>query len=201
MADDDDLIDPESDPDFRGGEGSSGPMTTGPEYFATGAVGGGIPLSQPLKSIPLEEDDPESRVPPALLWAMKYRRHVHLLGRADEQIRACLGSGDGAIGVIDDGRKHCTISRVVGSSPDGCLYCLVGQITVETYDRLAAGETPLDRAFSEARDIALCAVFEAEQAVSNVSLVERYADVEDVPPDYLPPSPSIAFTEDLEPED
>jgi len=147
----------------------------------------------------LEEDETDSTVPPALLFAMKDRRHFHLLPehRGAKRIRACLGSGDDTVYAIDDGHTHCMIGRRVGSSPDRCIYCLVARIPLEEYLRFANRELVLDEIFSAAHDVSLCGVFEDEQEVSNVLPVQHFAHVEDVPREYLPPNPFINFSEDL----
>jgi hypothetical protein len=67
---------------------------------------------------------------------MKYRRHGHLMSRADATIRERRGTGDHTTYVVDDGRKHCVICRMVGTSPDGCTYLLVAQIAIDSYEKL-----------------------------------------------------------------
>jgi hypothetical protein len=172
------------------------PMSGG---FSLGALGTPAPVFVPSSSTPLEEDDSESPIPPAALWAMKYRRHLHLtLTRRDEdRLRACLGEGDGAVYVIDDGGKHNMVSRLVGIDEDGSTYCLVGRITGEAYDRCAIGESPLEGIFSQSRELSLCSVFAALEAVSNVLVVAEYATVDDVPSEYLPPHPFLEFRDDV----
>ena len=96
---------------------------------------------------------------------------------------------------MDDGRKHCLISRLVGTDPEGCVYPLVGQITIAAYERLVDDHSLTDRIFEEAENICLCAVFEAREAVSNVSVVRSFASVHEVPQEYLPPSPALHFTD------
>jgi hypothetical protein len=167
--------------------------------FSPGAMGIGTPLYDPTESTPLEENESEGTVPPALLWAMKDRRHFHLLPehRGAKSIRACLGSGNDAVYAIDDGHTHCMIGRRVGSSPDGCIYCLVARIPLEEYLRFGSGELVLDEIFSAAHDLSLCGVFEDEQEVSNVLPVQHFAHIGNVPREYLPPSPFIKFSEGL----
>ena len=169
-----------------------------PGGFSLGALGTPAPVFVPSTSTPLEEADPESPIPPPALWAMKYRRHLHLaLTRRDEdRLRARLGEGDGAVYVIDDGGKHNMVSRLVGADEEGSTYCLVGRITGEIYDRCATGDSPTEAIFSQARDLALCSVFAAPDAVSNVLVVEKYPTVDDVPPEYLPPQPFVEFRDD-----
>jgi hypothetical protein len=128
---------------------------------------------------------------------MKDRRHHVMAEHAGaEALRACLGTDDSRIYAIDDGDAHCMIGRQVGSSPDGCTYCLVARIRLEDYALLNNGAVPLDDAFSDARDIELCGVYEAEGATSNVIPVQHFRHGRDVPIEYLPPSPMIAFSED-----
>jgi hypothetical protein len=193
----DEPTDPQNDPDFISEEGVGGAFVRGPGRTLTGMVGSPHPVFAPKESTPLQEDG-ESIIPTFALWAMKYRRHGHLLSRVDVEIREGFGTGDHAVYVIDDGRKHCMVGRKVGTSPDGCTYCLVAQITVDAYDRLVADDVAVEDIFVAAREFALCAVFEAEQAVSNVTLVQTFTGYDEVPPEYLPPSPSIEFTEVLD---
>jgi len=168
-----------------------------------GALGTPPVVFVPSTSTPLEEDDPESPIPPTALWAMKYRRHLHLrLGRREqERLRTCLGDGDGAVYLIDDGGNHAMVSRLVGIDDEGSVYCLVGRITEAVYDRYAAGEAAVEGIFAESRELALCSVFAAPDAVSNVVVADKYSSVDEVPPEYLPPSPFLAFTEDPPPGD
>ena len=154
---------------------------------------------QPEVSTPLEEDEPEGVIPRAPLWAMKDRRHFFEIGgHGDaERIRRAFGAGDGTVYFIDDGRSHCMIGRRVGSSPDGCVYCLVGRVSLDRYEQIDNGQAAVDDVFADARDIALCGVFEDETMASEVILVQHYPHFDDVPPDYLPPSPFIDFEDDL----
>jgi len=190
-----DLTDPADDPDFISSDGPMEPTIGGPGFHPSSMFGAPAPVFAPKKSTRLEEDDPEGLIPPAPLWAMKYHCHFHLFDRTENKIRQRLGTGDHALYVIDEGRTHCVVSRIVGASPDDCTYCLVARITMESYDRLTNQEAPIDRAFADARDIAMCAVFETgvEDAASNVSVAESYATIDDVPPDYLSPHPFIDF--------
>ncbi len=170
-----------------------------PLGFSPGAMATGDPIHEPTESTPLAEDEPEGAVPPGLLWVMKDRRHFHLLPehRGAKRIRASLGVGDSAVYAIDDGHSHCMIGRRVGSSPDGCLYCLVARIPLEEYHHFASGERPLNTVFSDAHDVTLCGVFEDEDTASNIFPVQHFSHVNDVPSEYLPPSPFIKFPEDL----
>ena len=145
----------------------------------------------------------EDGIPAAPLWAMKTRMHsLRRLEPGDEdRIRDQLGSGDEAVYFIDDGPDHCMVGRRVGHASDGCVYCLVARISLERYADLVAGDVDLTEAFADARDISLCAVFEAEQTAPNVILVQHYRRPRDVPGDYLPPSPYIEFIDTPDEED
>jgi hypothetical protein len=189
---DDETAEPLADPDFISEEGTG---LAGLPPVARRTWGSPTPVFVPKESTPLAEHEDGDAIPPYALWAMKYRRHGHLLHRADEAIRERHGTGDHAVYVIDDGRSHCTVSRTVGSSPDGCRYCLVARITSESYERLVDDEGLTDEIFVDADEICLCAIYQAEEAVSNVSLVEAYTSIDDVPAEYLPPAPLVAFTE------
>jgi hypothetical protein len=175
----------------------SEPPPTVPMY-SSGFVGAPPPIFRPSTSTPLEEDEPEDLIPPAALWAMKYRRHLHLTltPREDERLRDCLGGGDGAVYVIDDGGNHCMIGRLVGADEDGSTYSLVGRITAEAYERYAEARSPLEDIYSEAKDLSLCGVYAAPGAVSNVLAVEKYRGPGDVPPEYLPGRPFLEFADD-----
>jgi hypothetical protein len=196
VTDDEDLYDPDSDPDFISSDGPREP-SAGSWLPPTGLHGAPSPVFVPTKSLSLEEDG-ESDIPHAALWSMKYHRHVHLFDRTDVQIRQRFGTGDHAIYIIDDGRNHCLVGRIVGGGSDGCTYCLVARITIDSYERLVNEEAPIDDVFAGARDIALCAVFEAEveDAPSNVTLTDRYATIDDVPSEYLGPNGFIEFADD-----
>lgn len=167
--------------------------------ISPGAMGIGAPLSDPTESTPLEEDESPGPVPAGPLWAMKDRRHLHLLPehRGAKRIRAALGVGDNAIYVIDDGHTHCMISRRVGGSPDGCTYYLVARIPVGLYHQCANGEHTLNDIFADAHDVELCGVFEDAEQVSNIFPVRHFAHGGEVPREYLPPSPFIEFPEGL----
>jgi hypothetical protein len=194
----DETTDPSDDPDFISEDGAGTSALIGPAFSQVGrwAMGSPTPVFLPKTSTPLEDDDDDGgAVPPPALWAMKYRRHGHLLNRAEVVIRECDGAGDHAVYIIDDGRKHCTVSRKVGASPDGCVYFLVARITASTYERLVDDASGADDLFADADERCLCAVFEAEESVSNVSVVEEYATIAEVPPEYLPPNPAVEFTE------
>jgi hypothetical protein len=126
---------------------------------------------------------------------MEDRKHSTWRPESDEdgKIRCRLGPDDGVLYVIDDGRDHCMIGRLVGQDTDGCVYCLVARITLDRFEELRSDDVALDQAFAEARDVCLSAVFESDSA-SNVVHVQHYRRAEDVPEEYLPPSAFLEFT-------
>jgi hypothetical protein len=154
-------------------------------------------LVDPVLSTPLDADtSPEETIPVTLLWAMKDRKHRHRPLEPTEPgyVHSSVGNGDSALYFVDDGGEHCMVGRLVGHSSDGCEYCLVARISTYRYEDLRNGDIPIDQAFSDARDISLCCVFKDDRT-SNVTVVEHYTHARDIPPEYLPPSPSIEFTE------
>jgi hypothetical protein len=185
--------DPDDDPDFISEEGVVGSAVTGMAFPSR--WGSPPPVFVPKSSTPLEEDDAGSVIPPFALWAMKYKRHGHLFSRAEVEIRERHGRGDHTVYVIDDGRKQCMVGRLVGTSSDGCTYCLVAQITMAAYEEIVNDETAVDDVFADSREPALVVVYEAEDAVSNVSVVRAFGSMAEVPVEYLPPSPPIVFTD------
>jgi hypothetical protein len=185
---------PGDDPDYIGQEGASNVTVGG--GLGWGSMSHPAPVFVPKSSTPLEEDDDASGVLPVFaLWAMKYKRHGHLFIRADIDVRESFGRADHAIFVIDDGRKHCMVSRKVGTGVDGCTYCLVGRIDLAAYEALVDDEALADDIFIEAGDLCLVVVFEAQEAVSNVSSVLDFANIDEVPIEYLPPRPALVFGE------
>jgi hypothetical protein len=68
---------------------------------------------------------------------------------------------------------------------------------MDEYEDLKNGAARIAEAFSPAHDISLCGVYEDEERISDVILVQHYRHARDVPTEYLPPSPFIEFTEDL----
>jgi hypothetical protein len=143
------------------------------------------------KSTSLEKGPSDTTIPKAALRAMEDRRHstVH----PERQLRRLLGSGDSMLYVIDDGLEHFMIARVVGKDADGAVYCLVARISHGRFQELESGTASLESSFAEARDIELTSVFDSGSA-SNVVNVEHYRRAEDVPAEYLPPSPFQQFT-------
>ena len=148
-------------------------------------------------STPLDADTPNGEtIPLAVLWAMKARKHHHRPLDPEEPgyVHSVLGDADSALYFVDDGDEHCMMGRLVGQSFDGLEYCLVARIPTHIYEDLRNGDTPVTQAFSDARDICLCSVFKDERT-SDVSIVQHYGHVADIPLEYLPPSPSIEFTD------
>jgi hypothetical protein len=196
MGGDDETIDPDDDPDFISEAGApASDFVNAPGAVPGGLWGSAPPVYRPKESTPLEEPGGDGAVPAAALWAMKYRRHGHLLSRSEVAIRARYGEGDRTVYVIDDGWKHCTVSRMVGSSDDGCVYVLVARIDMAAYQELHDGASGAEAAFAGADEPCLCAVYEDPGSVSNVSLVESYHAIADVPIDYLPPHGAVEFSE------
>jgi hypothetical protein len=196
--DHDDPPDPQDDPDFIPQDGDVDAPFLPMGRRMPGMWGSPTPVFVPKTSTPLEEDEDEDDagdIPTFALWSMKYLQHAQFLSRAEARIRETYGAGDHRVYVMDDGRKHCLVSRMVGTSPDGCTYCLVGQIPLASYERLVDDDTFADGIFSTARHLALCAVFESRDAVSNVSIAQSFANVDEVPAEYLPAGPAISFTE------
>jgi len=191
---------PSDDPDFISEEGNlervEGPLNLGVRAFGgvvSGLRGSRTPIFVPKTSTPFETDESDGAMPSYALWSMKFLQRGHLFRKAESEIRESYGSGDHVVYVMDDGRKHFLMSRLVGTSSDGCAYPIVGQITVEAYERLVDDHTLTDRIFGEAEHLCLCAVFEAREAVSNVSVVRRFANIDEVPTEYLPPHPALKF--------
>ncbi len=165
----------------------------------SGASPGAIGISPLLlEPEPVKEGDSEETIPSALLLALKDRMHSSRSCEPGEPgyVHHRLGVADEAIYVIDDGKDHCMVGRLVGETPNGCAYCLVARISLYRCVQLADGDVSLTEAFSDARDLSLCGVFEEEHGLSNVLLVQHYKSVDDIPPDYLPPSPFLEFTDE-----
>lgn len=154
-------------------------------------------LVDPVLSTPLDSDaSSEEAIPASLLWAIKDRKHHHRLFEPTEPgyVRTGAGDADPALYFVDDGLDHCMVGRLVGSSSDGCEYCLVARISSYRCEELLNAVIAVDEAFSEARDICLCCVFRDDRT-SDVTVVEHYRHAADIPREYLPPSPFIEFTD------
>lgn len=176
-----------------------------PGDIATAPAPLGIP--EPVvgrdESTPLEDDEPEGTVPPCPLWAMKDRRHIqwHLLPAHErhERVRDCVGTGDEAVYVIDDGSRHVMLGRRVGAHRGECDYCLVARVPRERYQELKDRTVAPSAAFDGAREITLCGVAQAEDIISsNVFDVAHYADAGQIPPEYLPGAPFIELDRAME---
>jgi hypothetical protein len=163
--------------------------------ITSGRWGAPTPVFVPSKSSPLEEDT-EGEIPPAALWAMKYRRHFHFGSRTDTAFRDALGDDGDPVYVLDDGAKHHMVGRQVGVDQEGLKYFLIGRITVGVYEHFANDGVGLGGIFAEASDLCLCSVYEATEGPSNVLLVQSYGGIDEVPGDYLPSRPLIQFADD-----
>jgi len=152
---------------------------------------------------PSPDADPDDEIPSVVLAAVKDRMHARRFSAPDDpsHVRASLGTADDDLHVVDDGPDHCTIGRPVGHAPDGCVYVLVARVHRYRYEQLRDGDSEPAEAFSDARDVCLCAVYEVDGTVQNIALVRRFRRAEDVPDEYLPPSPFLEFTDDDPPDD
>lgn len=169
--------------------------------------GGVVRLPEPMvgggTSTPLAHADADGAIPPCPLWAMTAHRHTqwHLLPahQRHQQLSDCIGQGDDAVYVIDDGHSHAMVGHRVGRRADECAYCLVARVPRQRYEDLRDHVVAPADAFTGATEITLCGVVTVESVLaSNVFDVERYADAAKIPPEYLPGAPHISFAEDLE---
>jgi hypothetical protein len=186
-----------SDTGQDGGDGLFQSRADGQLHFEPGTAANTFPVTAPEDATPLMEDEPEGTVPASPLWAMKERAHggIHLFGHP-ARIRARHGSGDAAVYAIDDGPHHCMIGRRVGATGDGCVYSLVARVDLPTWQALESGAIDGRQAFLAAGEAGLSGTVETN-GVSNVFDVDWYATAEEIPADYLPPSPFLNFAEDL----
>ena len=164
--------------------------------IAPGGLGRSPVISEPKRSTPLQSDQPELVIPSGPLWAMKYLRHRRFVLSPDdefEQVRwaSAVDDRDARIYVIDDGDDHCMVSRLVGTSPDGCSYYLVARVKRLDFDDVRTGRAESGDLFSRGKEITLCGVVEG--AISNVFRAARFRRYRDVPADYLPPGGLIEF--------
>ena len=165
---------------------------------AEGGLGHSPLLSEPKGSTPLDSRETEGSIPSAALWAMKdMRRKLFNTTSGSDAIRWQSGEEDEhlAVYVIDDGYDHCMVARFVGSSPDGCTYCLVTRIKRLDFEDVRNGEAEAPTLFSLCHSFGLCGVVEG--SISNVVRVAGYRRYRDVPAEYLPPSTFIQFAESL----
>lgn len=194
MVEDGEPLDPLDDPDFISTDGTdaSDVWHESLPLLSRGLTGNPDPVLVPKQSTPLEDANDEGLLPPYALWSMKYLRHGGFLSRSEWEIRDRFGDGPNTVYVIDDDRKNCLMSRMVGEDSDGTMYCLIARIGVASYEQLIDGASP-QTIFAGARDLRHCAVFEALGAVSNVSVVESFDNCDEVPSEYLPPHPPVEF--------
>ena len=173
------------------------PRDDGQLHFEPGTAANTFPVTAPEDATPLEEHEPEGTIPASPLWAMKERAHggIHIFGHP-ARIRACAGSGDAAVYAIDDGPHHCMIGRPVGATTDGCVYSLIARVDLPTWQALASRAIDGRQAFLTAREAGLSGTVETN-GVSNVFDVDWYPDAEDIPEEYLPPTPFRSFATDL----
>jgi hypothetical protein len=157
--------------------------------------------------LPLEDgaDDqaPVEDIPLVVMAAMRDRMHARRLSSAEDSghVQESLGSADDDVHVVDDGPDHCMIGRPVGHAPDGSVYVLVARISRYRYEQLRDGDVEMAEAFADGRDISFCAVYEVDGIVANIALVRRFRHGDDVPSEYLPPSPFLEFAEEDSPTD
>jgi hypothetical protein len=101
--------------------------------------------------------------------------------------------------VIDDGRSHVMLGRVVATSPSGCAYSLIGRISKENYEQLAQNRAAPSDSFNSATEIVVCGVVTEEGTLSsNVFDVARYDSIADVPVEFRPGAPVMQLAEDLD---
>jgi len=165
---------------------------------AEGGFGQSPLLSEPKSSTPLDSLETDKAIPSVVLWAMKYmRRGLFSATSGSDVIRWKSGDEDERLATfaIDDGYDHCMVGRIVGSSPDGCTYCLVTRVKRLDFEEVRQGVTEESALISLGRSFSLCGVIEG--STSNVVRVAGYRRYRDVPSEYLPPSPFIQFAETL----
>jgi hypothetical protein len=151
----------------------------------------------PKVSTPLDDGTETSPIPKVLLWAMKFHRRVKFGHHADPIGQQVIGQGNTQIFAIDPVTKHATIGRLVGTGPDGCVYCLVASAEPDVINSLVAGRHPTSWGFKQSKQARLCAVFDGGDGVSNVSDVENYGQGGNVPVQFLPPQPFVEFEEPI----
>jgi len=141
-----------------------------------------------------DTSDAQSSVRSAAVAAMNNRRHSAVPKETNEEgpTEYVFGSGDATMYAIEDGRDHAMIGRAVGQDADGCVYCLVGRVSVVGLQEL--GDAHPEAVFEHARDISLSSVFQGEQ-VTNVVLIDHYDRIDEVPSGYRPPSPFLSFSD------
>ena len=203
MADGDDTAGAQAPAEAPSGDGWPAASKEGPQPFVVkpGIVGAGD-VGTPITPMgPLAEGETEGVIPPSPLWAMKVCRHFqwsHLLPHGEQaaRIRQQFGTGDDALFAIEDGHHHCIIGRHLGATADGCSYALVARIGRDRYDALVAGSLTPAAAFAGGTGRAVYGVVE-DGPGSNVMVIGTYGRADEIPADFLPPHPAIAFAEDL----
>jgi len=160
---------------------------------AEGAYGQGPLLGDPEGPTPLADDLPDRGIPPPALWAMKGLRTSWSAGASDGDALRWHSGGDERLDVIDDGPHHCMISRLVGWTPDGTVFCLVSRISRVDFELARQGQEDVGDLLSLGRRFSLCGV--TDGPVGNVVLAASYRRYRDIPLEYLPPSPPVEFEE------
>ena len=149
------------------------------------------PLVGSDTSTALDEDESSTTIPRPVLWAMKARRHTqwHLLPSSERHqlLRQSIGSGSDELHVIDDGRHHVMIGRLVGTVSDDVAYCLIGRLNRDHLQAIEGGSVPASAAYNVATEVVLCATAtEVGVESSNVFDVSRFSDAASIPAEYLP---------------
>jgi hypothetical protein len=144
------------------------------------------------------DDEDAEEIPFLVMAAMRDRMHARRLSPPDDpnHVEESLGTAEDDLHVVDDGPDHCMIGRSVGFTPDGCVYVLVARLSRYGYEQLRDGDMALTDAFADARDVNLCAVYESDGIVQNIAQIRRFYDPDDVPSEFLPPSPFLEFSDD-----
>jgi hypothetical protein len=150
----------------------------------------------------LAEDESETTIPEGPLLAMKDHRHTqwHLLASHErhERVRESIAVGGDVLYVIDDGRTHAMLGRIIGTSPS-CTYSLVGRVTREDLASIKVGQVPFAEAFATAEELALVGMANVDAVAStNVFDVAYFDSPGEVPQTYLPGEPALIFNGDLE---
>jgi len=150
----------------------------------------------------LAEDESDTTIPEGPLLAMKDHRHTqwHLLASHErhERVRESISSGGDVLYVIDDGRTHAMIGRIIGTSPS-CTYSLVGRVSRDDLANLKVGHVPFDEAFSTAEELAVVGMANVDEVAStNVFDVGYFDSPGEIPVAYLPGNDALIFKGDLE---
>jgi hypothetical protein len=142
-------------------------------------------------------------IPVAVLAAMKDRMHARRFSPVDDpgHLHETLGDGDAVLYIVDDGPETCMIGRPVGRTPDGCVFVLVGRISIFGYEQLRDGAMEVAEIYAGASDVSLCAVYETDGMVENIALVRHYSRADDVPLAYRPPHPFLEFSDQDYPDE